>query len=65
MKKVDVIIEKTETGFSAYVDSDNAEVCTTGKTIEETKTNFFEALELYNEGLPEAYKINKDWIDFI
>lgn len=46
-KKITLIVEKTDTGFSAY--SDNYPVFTTGKTIPELIDNAFEACELYLE----------------
>ena len=46
-KKITLIVEKTDTGFSAY--SDNYPVFTTGKTIPELIDNAFEACGLYFE----------------
>lgn len=46
-KKITLIVEKTDTGFSAY--SDNYPVFTTGKTIPELIDNAFEACSLYLE----------------
>lgn len=45
--KITMIVEKTDTGFSAY--SANNAVYTTGKTIPELLNNAFEAAELYFE----------------
>ena len=42
-----MIVEKTETGFSAY--SEDKTVFTTGKTIPELVNNAYEALNLYFE----------------
>jgi predicted RNase H-like HicB family nuclease len=46
-KKIILIVEKTETGFSAY--SDDKPIFTTGKTIPELLNNAFEASQLYLE----------------
>lgn len=42
-----MIVEKTDTGFSAY--AENESVFTTGKTVSELMNNAFEAMELYYE----------------
>jgi len=46
-KKIKMILEKTDTGFSAY--SDSLPIYTTGKTIPELVDNAFEAANLYYE----------------
>lgn len=46
-KKIKVIVERTNTGFSAY--AENLPVFTTGKTISELTENMLEALNLYYE----------------
>ncbi len=46
-KKIVMILEKTETGFSAY--ALNYPIFTTGKTISELLDNAFEAANLYFE----------------
>jgi predicted RNase H-like HicB family nuclease len=46
-KKIKMIVEKTDTGFSAY--SNNLPIYTTGKTIPELINNAYEAAELYYE----------------
>jgi len=46
-KKIKIIIEKTDTGFSAY--AENLPVFTTGTTISELQKNILEALHLYFE----------------
>ncbi len=46
-KKIVLIVEKTETGFSAY--SNNQPIFTTGKTIPELLNNAFEAAQLFYE----------------
>ena len=46
-KKITIILEKTDTGFSAY--SDTLPIFTTGKTIPEVVENAFEAANLYYE----------------
>jgi hypothetical protein len=45
MKKIDMIVEKTNTGYSAY--ADQYPVCTTGGDINELRINILEALNLY------------------
>ncbi len=52
MGKIEIIVEKTKTGFSAY--AVKIPVATTGKTLEELKENILEALNLYfeTEGSP-------------
>lgn len=47
MKKIAIIIEKTETGYSAY--SENYPVYTVGSNLDELKNNILEALNLYFE----------------
>lgn len=50
MKVYKFIVEKTNTGFSAYSDDfENYPVATTGDTISEIKTNALEALNLLFE----------------
>ena len=46
-KKIDVTVEKTTTGYSAY--TEDLEVFTTGKDIPELYTNLIEALNLAYE----------------
>lgn len=46
-KKIVMIVEKTETGFSAY--SEDYPIFTTGKTITELINNAIEAANLYYE----------------
>ena len=50
MKHYTVIIERTETGYSAYV-PDLPGCITVGDTIDQTKTYIKEAIELYIEEL--------------
>jgi predicted RNase H-like HicB family nuclease len=47
MKKIDLIVEKTSTGFSAY--AENYPVYTTGASMTELKSNILEAMNLYQE----------------
>jgi predicted RNase H-like HicB family nuclease len=47
MKKITIIVEKTETGYSAY--SESHPVYTVGKNLDELKFNILEALNLYFE----------------
>ncbi len=59
-KKVVLILEKTETGFSAY--AIDYPIYTTGKTISEILDNAFEAANLYFE--EDNIKITHDNIKF-
>ena len=47
-KKIKMVVEKTETGFSAF--SEEYPVYTTGRTITELIDNAYEATNLYFEG---------------
>ncbi len=47
MKKIEMIVEKTKTGYSAYAEKHS--VYTVGKTLEELKENILEALNLHFE----------------
>jgi predicted RNase H-like HicB family nuclease len=47
MKKINLIVEKTSTGFSAY--AEDLPVFTTGASITELKSNIVEAINLYHE----------------
>ena len=49
MKKYEFIVEKTNTGFSAYAKDDDVNVGTTGKNMTELKKNIVEAFNLLNE----------------
>jgi predicted RNase H-like HicB family nuclease len=52
MKKYLIIVEKTETGYSAY--SPDVPGCgSTGKTKDEVERNIQEAIEFHIEGLRE------------
>ena len=46
-KKIKMIVEKTDTGFSAY--SDEYPIYTTGRTVPELINNSYEATNLYFE----------------
>lgn len=66
-KKIDVTVEKTDTGYSAY--ADDMSVFTTGKDISELYTNLLEALNLaYSEAgyevTAENIKLNLDLQQF-
>ena len=63
-KKVVLILEKTETGFSSY--AVNYPIFTTGKTISEIQENAFEASNLYFEekGLKISHNNIKFEVDF-
>ena len=57
MSKYLIIVEKTETGYSAY-SPDLIGCISTGKTIKETEENMKEAIEFHIEGLKlEGYEI--------
>ncbi len=59
-KKIKMIVEKTDTGFSAY--SDKYPIFTTGRTIPELINNAYEAASLYFED--EGEKITHENIKF-
>ncbi len=63
-KKIKMIVEKTDTGFSAY--ADKYPIFTTGRTIPELIENSYEAASLYfeNEGLTITHKNINFEIDF-
>ena len=58
-KKIKIIVEKTETGFSAY--SDEFSIFTTGRTVPELINNSYEATQLYFEN---EYEITHDDLRF-
>ena len=49
MKNYKFVVERTQTGFSAFAEDENLPVFTTGKDFEELKKNILEALNLYLE----------------
>jgi predicted RNase H-like HicB family nuclease len=53
MRKYTIIIEKTETGFSAYV-PDLPGCIATGKTKSSVENNLYEAIQFHLEGLKES-----------
>lgn len=59
-KKIKMIVEKTETGFSAF--SEDTPIYTTGKTVPELINNAYEASQLYFE--EENIKVNSQNISF-
>ncbi len=66
-KKIDITVEKTDTGYSAY--TKDMSVFTTGKDIPELYTNLIEALNLAYEELgyevtAENLKLNLDLQQF-
>jgi predicted RNase H-like HicB family nuclease len=63
-RKIKMIVEKTDTGFSAF--SDNQPIFTTGKTITELISNAFEAAQLHFEekGIKLTHEDIKFEIDF-
>ena len=58
IKKIDMIVEKTNTGYSVY--ADQYPVCTTGRDINELRYNIIEALNLYFEYADEKKKITEN-----
>jgi len=59
-KKIKMIVEKTDTGFSAY--SEDFPIFTTGKTVPELINNAYEAAQLFFE--EENIKISHENIKF-
>jgi predicted RNase H-like HicB family nuclease len=59
-RKIKIIVEKTDTGFSGY--SEDYPIFTTGKTISELLDNSFEATNLYFED--ENTQITRDTLKF-
>jgi hypothetical protein len=59
-KKIKMIVEKTDTGFSAF--SDNNPIYTTGRTIPELINNALEAATLFFKD--EELKIGQDNLKF-
>ena len=49
MKNYKFVVERTQTGFSAFAEDEDLPVFTTGKDFEELKKNILEALNLYLE----------------
>jgi len=58
-KKIKIIVEKTETGFSAF--SEEFPIFTTGRTVPELINNSYEATQLYFE---DKYEINHENLKF-
>lgn len=63
-KRIKMIVERTETGFSAF--SDNYPIFTTGRTIPELINNAFESATLYfeNDEIELTHENIKFEIDF-
>jgi len=59
-KKISIIVEKTDTGFSAYCN--DYPIFTTGRTIPELIDNAFEATNLYFED--ENVEVNHENLKF-
>lgn len=59
-KKIKIVVEKTDTGFSAF--TDDYPVFTTGKTLAELSENLVEALNLYFED--DGLSVNAKNIQF-
>jgi len=67
MKKIEIIVERTNTGYSAYAKSHP--VASTGKDLPELKANMIEALNLFFEGKSRVVsdidlKVNLDITQF-
>jgi len=58
-KKIKIIVEKTDTGFSAY--SEELPIYTSGRTVPELINNAYEAAQLYFE---DKYQIDHENIKF-
>ena len=58
-KKIKIIVEKTETGFSAF--SEEYPIFTTGRTVPELLDNTYEATQLYFE---EKYEVSPGNLKF-
>jgi len=61
-KRIKIIIEKTETGFSAF--TEDYPIFTTGKTITELQNNALEATQLYFDEQEEKITIEKLKFEF-
>jgi len=61
-KRIKIIIEKTETGFSAF--TEDYPIFTTGKTITELQNNALEATQLYFEEQEEKITMEKLKFEF-
>ncbi|MGE0021980.1 MAG: XRE family transcriptional regulator [Draconibacterium sp.] len=61
-KKIKIIIEKTETGFSAF--SEDYPIFTTGKSITELQINALEATQLYFDEQEEKITMEKLKFEF-
>lgn len=58
MKKINLIVEKTSTGFSAY--AEDLPVFTTGRSMTQLKENILEAVNLYKDETGEKLVSLKD-----
>jgi predicted RNase H-like HicB family nuclease len=56
MKKIVIIVEKTETGYAAY--AEDFPVFTVGKDLDELKTNILEAINMYFEAEERSVTLN-------
>ncbi len=61
-KRIKIIIEKTETGFSAF--SEDYPIFTTGKSITELQINALEATQLYFDEVEEKITMEKLKFEF-
>jgi len=58
-KNIKIIVEKTDTGFSAYCEE--YPIFTTGRTVSELLNNAFEATQLYFE---DQFEVSHDNLNF-
>lgn len=56
MRKIKFIVEKTDTGYSAYASKDKYPITTVGDSMQELKANMLDAVNSYleEEDLPEV-----------
>jgi len=55
MKKIEMIVERTNTGYSAY--ANDFPVCTTGGNLQELTSNMLEAMNFYFEEMENKTRI--------
>lgn len=60
-KQVEATVELTKEGFGGYIEINNSLIVAQGETLEELKTDFTNALELYIEELKEQGVDTKEY----
>lgn len=55
MKKIEMIVERTNTGYSAY--ASDYPVCTTGGNLQELTSNMLEVMNFYYEEMEDKSRI--------